>query len=194
MPILESSEPPHKRSRTGTGSIDDSSLLSTSRLPPPSPPKVPDFGIDFLSQYEGPSVESLYPDISSNASRPPHFHFEDSDFPDTMDYLAAEFTQEEMDMETVKEVKKAIEIEKKEEERVLLDKACEEATMEILRWEEEQATFKFLRIEQEEEQVSTEEEEEDIVPSSSKKNIEKTTRAMLLREEKEARRVKRNLL
>ena len=94
MPILESYEPPHKRSRTGTGSIDNSLLIGTSRSPPPSPPKVPDFGIDFLSQYEGPSVELLYPDIFLTASCPPHFHFEDSDFPDTMDDLAAEFTQE----------------------------------------------------------------------------------------------------
>ena len=62
-----------------------------------------------------------------------------------MDNLAAKFTQEEMDMETVEEVKKAIEIEKKEEERVLIDKACKEATMAMLRWEEEQATFEFLR-------------------------------------------------
>ena len=61
MPILELSEPPHKRSRTGTESIDNSLLIGTSRSPPPSPPKAPDFGIDFLAQYEGPSVELLYP-------------------------------------------------------------------------------------------------------------------------------------
>ena len=65
MPILESSEPPHKRSRTGTGFIDDSYILDTSRSPPPFPPKVNDFGIDFLSQYEGPIVELLYPEVSS---------------------------------------------------------------------------------------------------------------------------------